>query len=75
MRNVGYKILKSDICEKLAKICTYTGIIESNRESVTIDFSIWMLESMDKESVRLGVNRQSLIKHWLVEKLPQNIAA
>lgn len=46
-----------------------------NRESVTIDFPIWMLESIDKESVRLGVNRQSLIKHWLAEKLPQNIAA
>ncbi len=46
-----------------------------NRESVTIDFPIWMLESIDKESVRLGVNRQSLIKYWLAEKLPQNITA
>jgi hypothetical protein len=50
------------------------SVCRPNRESVTIDFPIWMLESIDKESVRLGVNRQSLIKHWLAEKLPQNMA-
>ncbi len=40
-----------------------------NRENVTINFPKWMIESIDKESARLGVARQSLIEHWLAEKL------
>jgi hypothetical protein len=44
-------------------------ISRPNRENVTINFPKWMIESIDKESVRLGVARQSLIKLWLAEKL------
>jgi hypothetical protein len=40
-----------------------------NRENVTINFPKWMIESIDKESARLGVARQSLIERWLAEKL------
>lgn len=36
---------------------------------VNVDFPVWMIERMDKESARLGVPRQSLIKVWIAEKL------
>ncbi len=47
------------------------SIRRPNRESVSITFPTWMIESIDRESARLGVARQSLIKLWLAEKLPE----
>lgn len=42
-----------------------------NREPrrVNVDFSSWMVDSLDKEAQRLGVTRQSLIKLWLADRL------
>ena len=31
---------------------------------VNVDFPAWMIESLDREARRLGVNRQSIIKVW-----------
>lgn len=36
---------------------------------VNVDFSTWMIESLDQEASRLGVTRQSIIKVWLAERL------
>lgn len=36
---------------------------------VNVDFPVWMLERLDRESQRIGVTRQSLIKTWLADKL------
>ena len=36
---------------------------------VNVDFSVWMIEQIDKESSRLGVPRQSLFNVWIAEKL------
>lgn len=36
---------------------------------VNVDFPAWMVQSIDKEAVRLGVTRQSLIKLWLADKI------
>ncbi len=36
---------------------------------VNVDFPKWMIERLNKESSRLGVPRQSLIKVWIAEKL------
>lgn len=36
---------------------------------VNVDFSTWMLESLDREASRVGVTRQSIIKVWLADKL------
>jgi len=36
---------------------------------VNVDFPAWMVRAIDKEAVRLGVTRQSLIKMWIAEKL------
>ena len=42
-----------------------------NREQrrVNVDFSSWMVESLDREARRLGVSRQSIIKVWIAERL------
>ena len=36
---------------------------------VNVDFPVWMVELLDRESRKLGVTRQSLIKLWLADKL------
>jgi hypothetical protein len=41
---------------------------------VNVDFPSWMVEELDREAVRLGVTRQSIIKVWLAERLDQNPA-
>jgi hypothetical protein len=47
--------------------------LESKR--VNVDFPSWMVKSIDKEAMRLGVTRQSLIKLWLAEKLDYLVSA
>lgn len=39
------------------------------QESVRIDFPDWMIEGIDQEAKRLGLDRQSLLKVWVAEKL------
>ncbi len=39
------------------------------QKRVNVDFPEWMIRRLDKESGRLGVPRQSLIKVWIAEKL------
>ena len=36
---------------------------------VNVDFPEWMIKLLDKESKRLGITRQSIIKFWIAEKL------
>jgi hypothetical protein len=43
--------------------------VREEPKRVNVDFPIWMVESLDKESRRLRVPRQSLIKMWIAEKL------
>ncbi len=40
-----------------------------NQKRVNVDFPEWMIQRLDKESNRLGVPRQSLIKVWIAERL------
>lgn len=42
---------------------------------VNVDFPAWMVQSIDKEAIRLGVTRQSLIKLWLADKLDHLVAS
>ena len=39
------------------------------QKRVNVDFPTWIIERLDKESSRLGVPRQSLIKVWIAERL------
>lgn len=43
--------------------------INYNQKRINIDIPIWMIEKLDKEALRLGVPRQSVIKIWLSERL------
>lgn len=38
---------------------------------VNVDFPEWMIRLLDKESKRLGITRQSIIKVWIAEKLKE----
>lgn len=38
---------------------------------VNVDFPAWTVAELDRESTRLGVSRQSLIKIWITERLDQ----
>jgi hypothetical protein len=42
-----------------------------NREQrrVNVDFPVWMIDSLGREAMRLGVTRQSIIKIWIAERL------
>jgi len=43
------------------------------QKRVNVDFPSWMVESLDKEASRVGVNRQSIIKVWLAERLEDSM--
>ena len=38
---------------------------------VNVDFPAWTVAELDRESNRLGISRQSLIKIWIAERLDQ----
>jgi hypothetical protein len=39
----------------------------SDRKTVSIDLPIWIVESIDREAIRLGVTQQSIIQTSLTE--------
>ncbi len=39
------------------------------QKRVNVDFPEWVVHSLDKEAMRLGVTRQSVIKVWIAERL------
>jgi hypothetical protein len=38
---------------------------------VNVDFPAWAVAELDRESTRLGVSRQALIKVWITERLDE----
>jgi len=40
---------------------------------VNIDFPAWVVEKLDKESKKLGITRQALVKVWIAEKLKEAV--
>ena len=38
---------------------------------INVDIPEWAIESLDREAERRGVTRQSLIKHWLIDKIDE----
>ena len=41
-------------------------------ESVNINLPQWMISAIDRESARLDIARQSIIKFWLAERLEKS---
>ncbi len=45
------------------------------QKRINVDFSSWVIDSLDREARRVGVTRQSIIKLWLVERLEERAAS
>ena len=62
---------KFDLGEDIVEYLDLTKLIRPGQISkrVNVDFPDWMVQLLDKESKRLGVTRQSIIKFWIAEKL------
>jgi hypothetical protein len=45
---------------------------KQEQKRINVDFSIWMIEMLDREASRLGVSRRYIIKVWLAERLEQS---
>lgn len=45
------------------------GALSLKPQKVNVDFPAWVVAALDRESDRLGVARQALIKVWIVERL------
>ncbi|CAN0167978.1 unnamed protein product [Chrysoparadoxa australica] len=43
--------------------------INHEQKRVNVDFPKWMVKSLNQESNRLGITRQSLIKMWIADRL------
>lgn len=41
---------------------------------ITVDFPAWMVQQLDREAIRLGVTRQSVIKMWISQKIAEKSA-
>jgi len=64
---------KFDENQDITKYMDLTGAERPGHvcKRINIDFPVWMIRLMDKESKRLGVTRQSIIKIWIAEKLKE----
>jgi hypothetical protein len=47
--------------------------VNQEPKRVNIDFPAWVVERLDKQSKRLGITRQALVKVWIAEKLKEDI--
>lgn len=56
-----------DITEYLDLKSAKRGTLKTRR--VSVDFPEWMIQQLDKQALKLGVTRQSVIKFWISEKL------
>jgi hypothetical protein len=43
--------------------------VKQELKRVNIDFPVWVVERLDKQSRRLGITRQALVKVWIAEKV------
>jgi hypothetical protein len=43
--------------------------VNETPQRVNIDFPSWVVSRLDRESRRLGVSRQALVKIWIAERL------
>lgn len=43
--------------------------INEKPQRVNIDFPKWVVNGLDRESKRVGISRQALVKMWIAERL------
>ena len=66
---------KFELGEDLTDNLDFSGSRRVNQEPkrVNIDFPVWVVEQLDKQSKRLGISRQALVKVWIAEKLKEGV--
>ena len=37
-------------------------------QPLDIDFPLWMIEALDREAQRLGIDRKAVVKVWIAER-------
>ena len=59
--------------EDLTNQLNFSKARRVNQESkrVNIEFPLWVVGQLDKQSKRLGIIRQALVKVWIAEKLKE----
>lgn len=62
---------KFDNGEDISEYVDWSSAKKINEEPqrVNIDFPRWVVNRLDRESRRLGVSRQALVKMWIAERL------
>jgi hypothetical protein len=60
-----------DDCENVSEFVDFSQARRPNTESkrVNVDFPAWVVAGLDRQALRLGVTRQSLIKLWIADRL------
>ncbi|WP_449315640.1 type II toxin-antitoxin system BrnA family antitoxin [Rubneribacter sp.] len=42
---------------------------------MNVDFPEWMIDELDREAKRVGINRQAAIKTWIAERIDRTRAS
>jgi hypothetical protein len=66
---------KFDNGEDISEYFDWSSARRINQEPqrVNIDFPRWVVNRLDRESKRLGVSRQALVKLWIAERLERTV--
>ena len=46
--------------------------VNLQQTQVELSMPLWMIEALDREASRLGIDRQAVIKSWLANKLEEH---
>ena len=62
---------KFDNSENILSELDMTNVRRSGEETkrININLPVWMIVSLEREAIRLGITRQDLIKMWLAERI------
>lgn len=57
--------------EDVTEVLDVSAATRPGREQrrVNVDFPSWMVDALDREAVRLGVTRQSVVKVWIADRI------
>ena len=68
---------KEDIVEylDLEKAVVSHPNLDTDLRRVNVDFPEWMIDELDREDKRVGINRQAVIKTWIAERIDRTRAS
>ncbi|OUO94217.1 type II toxin-antitoxin system BrnA family antitoxin [Rubneribacter badeniensis] len=60
---------EEDIVEYLDLSTVRRPNLDTDLRRVNVDFPEWMIDELDREAKRIGINRQAVIKTWIAERI------